>query len=42
MKIYAPGENLHNQLRAVKITGLYADGLLGVITDECVANHVGP
>ena len=42
MKIYAPGENLHNQLRAVKITGLYADGLLGEITDECLANHENP
>ncbi len=28
-RVYAPGENLHNCLRAVHITGLYLDGLLG-------------
>ena len=33
MKIYAPGENLHNQVRNVKITGLYKDGLLGEVTE---------
>ena len=42
MKIYVPGEGLHNQLRAVNITGLYQDGLLGEITDECLANHENP
>ena len=31
MKIYAKGENLHNQIRSVRITGLYQDGLLGEI-----------
>ena len=29
VKIYAPGENLHNQVRKVTITALYKDGLLG-------------
>jgi len=27
-KVYLPGENLHNQLRSVRITGVYADGML--------------
>ena len=31
MKVYAKGENLHNQIRSVRITGLYQDGLLGEI-----------
>ena len=31
VKVYVTGENLHNQVRSVKITGLYADGLAGVI-----------
>ena len=29
VKIYAKGENLHNQIRTVRITELYQDGLLG-------------
>ncbi len=29
MKVYAPGENLENQIRQVTITGLFRDGLLG-------------
>ncbi len=29
VKIYAPGEDLHNQIRPVQITGLHRDGLLG-------------
>ena len=29
VKIYAPGENLHNEIRKVRITGLYKEGLLG-------------
>ena len=29
VKVYAKGENLHNTVCAVEITGLYADGLLG-------------
>ena len=28
VKVYMPGENLHNRLLSVKITGLYADGVL--------------
>ncbi len=31
VKIYAKGENLHNQVLNVKITGLYRDGLLGEV-----------
>lgn len=31
VKVYAPGENLHNQVRDVLITGLYADGVVGSI-----------
>ena len=30
-KVYVAGENLHNETRKVKITGLYKDGLLGKI-----------
>ena len=30
-RVYAEGENLHNQVRNVQITGLFADGLLGKI-----------
>ena len=30
-KVYVAGENLHNETRKVKITGLYKDGLLGTI-----------
>jgi threonylcarbamoyladenosine tRNA methylthiotransferase MtaB len=30
-KVYVEGENLHNQTREVKITGLYKDGLLGTV-----------
>ena len=31
VKVYAPGENLHNEIKIVRITGLYKDGLLGEI-----------
>ncbi|MEE1328022.1 MAG: tRNA (N(6)-L-threonylcarbamoyladenosine(37)-C(2))-methylthiotransferase MtaB [Oscillospiraceae bacterium] len=31
VKIYAKGENLHNQVRTVTITALHADGVLGKI-----------
>ena len=31
VKIYAPGENLHNEVRSVQITEVYQDGLLGEI-----------
>ena len=29
VKVYAKGENLHNEIRDVKITGVYQDGVLG-------------
>lgn len=31
VRVYASGENLHNEIRSVSITGLYADGVLGKI-----------
>lgn len=31
IRVYAPGEALHNQVRNVRITGLYEDGVLGEI-----------
>ncbi len=31
VKIYAKGENLHNQIRSVQITDVYQDGLVGEI-----------
>ena len=31
MKVYVTGENLHNQLHQVKITGLHAEGLIGTV-----------
>ena len=31
MKVYAKGENLHNEVKNVRITGLYKDGLTGEI-----------
>jgi len=30
LKVYVHGEDLHNQIRPVTITGLYKDGVLGV------------
>ena len=32
MKVYAPGENLHNLVEKVRITGMAEDGLLGTIS----------
>ncbi len=29
VKVYAVGENLHNQIRTVEITGIYKDGVIG-------------
>ena len=29
IRVYAPGEDLHNQVLSVRITGLYEDGVLG-------------
>ena len=34
VKIYAPGSDLHNELRTVEITGLHKDGLLGRIMES--------
>ena len=31
VKVYAKGENLHNEIRTVKLTGIYQDGMLGQI-----------
>ena len=31
VKVYARGENLHNEIRDVRITGMYKEGVLGVI-----------
>ena len=31
IRVYARGEGLHNQVKTVEITGLYRDGVLGVI-----------
>ena len=31
VKVYAPGEELHNQVRQVRITGICKDGVIGVI-----------
>ena len=33
VKIYASGVNLHNEVRQVKITGLYKEGLIGEIME---------
>jgi threonylcarbamoyladenosine tRNA methylthiotransferase MtaB len=35
IKVYCKGEALHNQLRAVTVTGLYKDGVLG---QECIVS----
>ena len=29
VKVYAPGDDLHNQVRSVRVTGLYRDGVTG-------------
>ena len=31
VKVYASGENLHNQIRTVKVTDIYRDGVSGII-----------
>ena len=33
VKVYAKGEDLHNEVRPVRITGLREDGLLGEIVE---------
>ena len=34
MKVYAAGADLHHRLRQVTITGLYEDGLFGVLKED--------
>ncbi len=34
IKVYARGENLHNEICAVKITGLYQEGVVGEIREK--------
>ena len=34
IRVYAPGQGLHNRILPVRITGLYADGLLGACPAE--------
>ena len=29
VKVYVEGENLHNEIRDVEITGIYKDGVMG-------------
>ena len=31
IKVYVPGDNLHNEIRAVRLTGIYKDGMIGEI-----------
>ena len=31
VKVYTQGEDLHNQIHTVKITGIHADGVIGRI-----------
>ena len=33
IKVYVPGEDLHNEIRAVRLTQVHKDGMLGEITD---------
>ena len=35
VKVYAEGENLHNELRTVTVTGVYKDGVIGMQNAEC-------
>ena len=32
VKVYAEGENLHNEIRTVTVTGVYRDGVAGELT----------
>ena len=34
VRVYVPGENLHNQVRAVELVSLYEDGVLGRLRPE--------
>ena len=31
VKVYAAGENLHNEIREVMVTGIYKDGVIAVL-----------
>ena len=33
VKVYAKGENLHNEIRRVTVTGIYKDGVVGAIAE---------
>ena len=33
MKVYVTGENLHNEIKQVRLTKIHKDGLLGEITE---------
>ena len=35
VKVYAEGENLHNEVRTVTVTGIYKDGVIGMQNAEC-------
>ena len=35
VKVYAEGENLHNEIRTVTVTGIYKDGVIGAVNAEC-------
>ena len=35
VKVYAVGENLHNEIRTVTVTGIYKDGVIGMQNAEC-------
>ena len=35
VKVYAVGENLHNEIRTVTVTGVYKDGVIGMQNAEC-------
>ena len=36
IKVYVTGESLHNEVKSVRLTGIYKDGLLGELTDQCL------
>ena len=36
IKVYVTGENLHNEVKSVRLTEIYKDGLLGELTDQCL------
>ena len=38
VKVYVPAEDLHNQVRNVRVTGLYKDGLMGEIVVQTAAS----